>query len=488
MRGIFKRRLWMRVMAILLALALNLGAVDGIINGVLKGINTTARVNSTQPAYADPGDGSFSPREFDPNHNETSTLSFRFDYDHECKVELFRDGDFVKTLEDEVSYEGDWDDPDDRKENPDSPSGIINRLIFDGREGDEPMDDGMYTVKITPLDEWSEFPLKADVRIKNYPHIPTHDVSIDYITGLITVNGNSDKNDKIIIYVNGTETATTKADSSGRWQWSSDFTEGNIYTISAEAENKWGTRSKGRSNPNRFEIYQVRKGDDLAGIADFYYYGDSNSTAARQDKIIQATRLPLWKYIQTDWYLLIKDPTIAGIYSPYTDPANLVNKEDETLGDPQYCESAGEPVNPVTGNYFTIKTDLAISGRGLPLEITRTYNNQREYQGPFGWGWDFTYNQRLVFFGSGEIGHQRGDGGVDYYTPDGNGGYKPPVGSYDKLVKNPDRTYTLTQKDKTSYYFDLTGRLQTITDRNGNQIKINYNPADLITSIQDAGG
>lgn len=206
----------MQVIAIVLAMALNLGALDGIINGVLRGLNSTARVNSAQPAYADPGDGSFSPSVFDPNHNETSTLSFRFDYDHDCKVELFKDGDFVKTIYSNKFYAGDWDDPDDRKENPDSPSGIINRFVFDGREGDEPMDDGNYTVKITPLDDWSKYPLEADVRIKNIPHTPTHDVSIDYTTGQITVNGNSDKNDKIIIFVNGSEWGTTKADGSGR--------------------------------------------------------------------------------------------------------------------------------------------------------------------------------------------------------------------------------------------------------------------------------
>lgn len=77
---------------------------------------------------------------------------------------------------------------------------------------------------------------------------------------------------------------------------------------------------------------------------------------------------------------------------------------------------------------------------------------------------------------------------MNYYSPDGKGGYIPPQGNYDKLVKNADLTYTLTQKDKTIYFFDISGRLQTITDRNGNQIKINYDSADLITSIQDAGG
>ncbi|MHB9095853.1 MAG: DUF6531 domain-containing protein, partial [Eubacteriales bacterium] len=116
-------------------------------------------------------------------------------------------------------------------------------------------------------------------------------------------------------------------------------------------------------------------GDVLADIADFYYYGDSNSNAFRQQKIITGTSLPMGKYIQTDWYLLIKDPTIEGVYSPYTDPASLPKPVELTMGNPDQSTPVGpDPVNPATGNFFTEKQDLVITGKGLPLEFTRTYN------------------------------------------------------------------------------------------------------------------
>ncbi|MHB9095852.1 MAG: RHS repeat domain-containing protein, partial [Eubacteriales bacterium] len=113
---------------------------------------------------------------------------------------------------------------------------------------------------------------------------------------------------------------------------------------------------------------------------------------------------------------------------------------------------------------------------------------QREYKGALGWGWDFTYNRKLDFFGNGQIGYIRGNGSVEYFTPDGSGGYTPPSGYYETLVKNQDRTYSLKTRDKTTYLFDYTGRLSSISDRNGNAVKLGYDEADLLTSIQDAGG
>ncbi len=494
MRRIFKRRLWIRVLAVTLALALNLGALDGIINGILHGAfnlgvtDSLVRVNNVPPAYADPGDGSFQPSVFDPNHDETSTLTFRFDYNHHVRIDLLLDGEVIETLDEDAFYRGDYIDREDRKTR-EEPRNIINHYTWDGKDDNgEPMDDGNYSIKMTPLDEWSDYPLIADVRIKNYPHIPTHDVYINYLTGLITVKGNSDKNNKIILYVNGVERVTITDDGSGRWQWSSYFNEGIIYSVTAEAENKWGTRSKGRSVASIFEIYQVRKSDVLADIADFYYFWNDKTTAQRKLDITNATGLPPEDYLQTDWYLLIKNPTVEAIYSDYLDASSLPDKTDETYGNWPNCENQGEPVNPITGNYFSEKTDLAINGRGLPLEFTRTYNNKREYKGPLGWGWDFTYNQKLDFFKDGQIGHHRGDGGVNYFAPDGQGGYIPPVGNYDTLVKNPDRSFTLTKRDKTTYHFDLSGRLRTISDRNGNQIKLNYDEHDLIVSAQESGG
>jgi len=108
MRKIIGKQWWIKVLAVALAIALNMGALDGIINGILAGLNATARVNSAQPAYADPGDGSFSQTVFDPNHDETSTLTFRFDYDHNVRIDLLKGDRLSKPWMMKPSTGGTW--------------------------------------------------------------------------------------------------------------------------------------------------------------------------------------------------------------------------------------------------------------------------------------------------------------------------------------------------------------------------------------------
>ena len=88
----------------------------------------------------------------------------------------------------------------------------------------------------------------------------------------------------------------------------------------------------------------------------------------------------------------------------------------------------------------------------------------------WGFRWDFNLNRSLIFYPDGKVGHQRGDGGIDIYTPGSSGRFIPPLGVYDILQKKADETYTLTKKDRTVYSFDIAGRLVSITDRNGNTL------------------
>lgn len=219
MSQLIRRKLWMRVMAVVLAMALNLGALDGIINGTLKLANNIGltdslhRFNSVPNAYADPGIGSFSPGIFDPNHNETSTLSFKFDYDHDTKVELFKNGELVKTLDDDTFYEGQWTDEDSKK-NGDPASGIVNQYQWSGKDDNgEPMDDGDYTVILTPLDEFSIYPLDAGVTVRNIPHTPEiKSITINQKNGLISIYGTSQPGNVIHLSDLGSYIFSTTAD------------------------------------------------------------------------------------------------------------------------------------------------------------------------------------------------------------------------------------------------------------------------------------
>ncbi len=147
-----------------------------------------------------------------------------------------------------------------------------------------------------------------------------------------------------------------------------------------------------------------------------------------------------------------------------------------------------EPVNLGTGNYIYQYQDLFIPGRGLPLTITRSYNSMDSNSGPFGSSWTFNYNINLaITAGSGNVIVTREDGRTDTFNINPDGSYSPPLGVYDTLAKNPDGTYTLHKKDQVKYSFTSQGKLNSITDKNGNQINLVYS-GNYLTNVTDASG
>lgn len=60
---------------------------------------------------------------------------------------------------------------------------------------------------------------------------------------------------------------------------------------------------------------------------------------------------------------------------------------------------AAKPVNCATGNEVQTQTDLSVGGRGLVLELARTYNSRLAVKqatpGPFGYGWTGPYSAHL---------------------------------------------------------------------------------------------
>jgi RHS repeat-associated protein len=55
-----------------------------------------------------------------------------------------------------------------------------------------------------------------------------------------------------------------------------------------------------------------------------------------------------------------------------------------------------DPVDPVTGEFILENEDFALPSWGVPFRLRRVYRSRLDYVGPFGPGWDHTYNQRLL--------------------------------------------------------------------------------------------
>lgn len=145
-----------------------------------------------------------------------------------------------------------------------------------------------------------------------------------------------------------------------------------------------------------------------------------------------------------------------------------------------------DPITIVSGNVYTTSQDLFIPSKGLDLDFMRTYNSNDEFSGVLGWCWTHSYNMRLIDFDVG-VEFVDKEGGRHPFIENDDESYATPRGKYWKLVKNPDDTYTLTEKHGTKYNFDENGKLVSIVDRNSNAQTLTYT-GDLLTQITDSVG
>ncbi len=152
--------------------------------------------------------------------------------------------------------------------------------------------------------------------------------------------------------------------------------------------------------------------------------------------------------------------------------------------------SCGEPVDCATGNLFDTQSDIAVGGRGVGLDLTRTYNSQAGAAGAtglFGPGWSSSFSDHLVVEAGKAMLHQ-GNGSTVSFAETG-GSFTPPAWSQDSLSGSSTAGYSLILANQVKYQFEgSTGRLQSVTDRNGNQTKLAYTKGGLLETITDPAG
>jgi RHS repeat-associated protein len=151
----------------------------------------------------------------------------------------------------------------------------------------------------------------------------------------------------------------------------------------------------------------------------------------------------------------------------------------------------GDPVDCVTGNYSETQTDLAVGGRGVGLDLTRTYNAltaaKATTAGAFGYGWTSSFSDRLVVE---SVNHKatlyQANGSTVPFTEVSGGTFTGPAWSADALTGSAETGYILTLTDQTKFVFNGTnGRLESETDRNGNQTMLSYNEKGQLATITD---
>lgn len=176
-------------------------------------------------------------------------------------------------------------------------------------------------------------------------------------------------------------------------------------------------------------------------------------------------------------------------------------------GNPPPCTYVGDPVSLANGNLFTTETDFSVTSRGLSVEVVRYHNSQSDYDGPFGFGWSWMYDEHLEENPDESVTYKKGDGGAFTFPRQPDGTYGPPAGIFTSLAKDGSG-FTLRETNGTESFFDLNGKLVSVTDRNENEMSfayagddlvkitdtagreylLSYNPAGKITSITAPGG
>jgi tripartite motif-containing protein 71 len=155
---------------------------------------------------------------------------------------------------------------------------------------------------------------------------------------------------------------------------------------------------------------------------------------------------------------------------------------------------AGKPVNCATGNEIDTQTDISVPGRGVPLELSRTYNSQAAVAegspGPFGYGWSSSFSDHLTInTETSTVTVDQANGSTVAFTGSLGtpGPLTAPAWAQSTLVHNSDGTYLYTLPDQEAFHFDSSGRLTSVADRNGNTTTLSYSSGHLEAITDPAG-
>ena len=139
------------------------------------------------------------------------------------------------------------------------------------------------------------------------------------------------------------------------------------------------------------------------------------------------------------------------------------------------------------GSEYLQKIDLALPGR-MPIIFQRTYNNQSTFDSPLGYGWDFSFNERLRTYSDNSIVIRTATGRKLHFIFTG-GVYICEENPQITLEKNLDGSFVFYANPiGNRYYYDREGRLTRKQSVNGESLRMTYSnsPEPLIGTSQNS--
>src|SRR5207245_4484406 len=178
-------------------------------------------------------------------------------------------------------------------------------------------------------------------------------------------------------------------------------------------------------------------------------------------------------------FVLLGGPSVSGCVTGSVDTLNfsITLGALEDAGETSCNTGVGRPVNVKNGNVYLQQTDFQLPSAGYGILISRSYNSISSNIGLFGRGWTTAYDERVATNSSNQMQLTMPDGRlISFATPD----------FFGQIVKNLDNSYTVTFKDGRVHRFNISGKLLSMSDRNGNQTTLGYDSNGRLVSITDA--
>lgn len=249
---------------------------------------------------------------------------------------------------------------------------------------------------------------------------------------------------------------------------------------------------------NQFTLHQTGVvsflGDDTG---DFGPYVKSYLTP-QQHSFIGGTSNPLYHliycqpsyYVGTDSFVYqICDLTNTSECDSATVTLFYVG-DGQDLGVAACNANVGGPVNVTNGNMYLQQTDYRLPGVGPMIDVTRTYNSMSGSVGLFGKGWSSAYDESIESYDAHLARFNQADGRAIYLgSPVTSSGALTAVeGDFHGQLTQSGGNFILTMKDGNVHQFNSAGRLNLLTDLNGNQTTLAYDTNGHLTSVTDAFG
>ena len=166
-----------------------------------------------------------------------------------------------------------------------------------------------------------------------------------------------------------------------------------------------------------------------------------------------------------------------------------------------WCDAhGGGPIHLSTGDTYITETDVRIPGLGGGLSLSRSWHSipasSRSGLGMFGSSWTSSFEESIFLDAGNFVTYLHGDGGVWYFawsSWDSNGNPYFSVGApatqtatLTQAVLQTNPNWTLAFQNGEKRVFDYSsGKLLSVTDRNGNTTTLTYDSSYRLITVTD---